>query len=144
MSTTLYNAVLLAALPVENAAAHSIPVSYVPLSRDCTVSAAIDFVFRNDTAHSLYVAARVKNSVLTFALYGEDRGSPCRLESEVVERIPFRNLCEDGTEATDTATLLSPGREGVKSRLYRISGGKRTLIRENYYASKDAIYKKVA
>ncbi len=144
VSTTLYNAVLLAALPVENAAAHSIPVSYVPLSRDCTVSAAIDFVFRNDTAHSLYVAARVKNSVLTFALYGEDRGSPCRLESEVVERIPFRNLCEDGTEATDTATLLSPGREGIKSRLYRISGATRTLIRENYYAGKDAIYKKVA
>ena len=144
VSTTLYNAVLLAALPVENAAAHSIPVSYVPLSRDCTVSAAIDFVFRNDTAHPLFIAAEVKDGVLTFVLYGEGRDEPCRLESEVVERIPYRNLCEDGTEATDTATLLSPGREGVRSRLYRIQNGKRYLIRENVYAKKDAIYKKVA
>jgi len=86
----------------------------------------------------------VKDSVLTFVLYGEGRDEPCRLESEVVERIPYRNLCEDGTEATDTATLLSPGREGVRSRLYRIQNGKRYLIRENVYAKKDAIYKKVA
>ena len=136
---------LLAALPVENAAAHSIPVSYVPLSRDCTVSAAIDFVFRNDTAHPLYVAAEVKGSTLTFALFGEERGEPCHLESEVTERLPYRNLYEDGSEATDpAATLLSPGREGIKSRLYRVQEGKRTLLRENHYAKKDAIYKRVA
>lgn len=145
VSTTLYNAVLLAALPVENAAAHSIPVSYVPLSRDCTVSAAIDFRFKNDTAHPLYVAAEVRDDNLTFVLYGEDRGAPCRLESEIAERIPFRNLYEDGSEVTDLAALLlSPGREGVKSRLYLLQDGKRTLIRENYYAGKNAVYKKVA
>lgn len=144
VSTTLYNAVLLAALPVENAAAHSIPVSYVPISRDCTVSAAIDFVFRNDTAHPLYVAAEVKGSSLTFALFGEERGEPCHLESEVTERLPYRNLYEDGSEAIADGVLLSPGREGIKSRLYLIRGATRRLIRENYYAKKDAVYKKAA
>ena len=144
VSTTLYNAVLLAGLKVETAAAHSIPVSYVPLSRDCTVSSAIDFRFKNDTAHPLYVAAEVKGGGLTFVLYGERRGSPCRLESEVTRRIPFRRVYEDGSEVTDdSALLLSPGREGVKSRLYLVRDGKRTLIRENTYAPKNAVYKKV-
>ena len=145
VSTTLYNAVLLAALPVENAAAHSIPVSYVQPSRDCTVSAAIDFRFKNDTSHPLYIAAEIKDSTLTFVLFGERRGEPCRLESEVTERIPYRNVYEDGTEATpEGALLLSPGREGIKSRLYLIRGATRTLIRENYYAGKNAVYKKAA
>ncbi len=145
VSTTLFNAVLLAALPVENAAAHSIPVSYVPFSQDCTVSSAIDFRFTNDTDHPVYIAATVKGSTLTFVLYGQKKGVPCHLESEVVKHIPFRNLYEDGTEVKDptAATLLSAGREGILSRLYRVRGNERTLLRENRYAAKDAIYKKL-
>ena len=146
VSTTLYNAVLLASRPIENAAAHSIPVSYVDYSRDCTVSSAIDFRFRNASDHPLYIAAFTKGSTLTFVLYGEKTAEPCALESEIVTRIPYRALYADGTEVKDVtaATLLSPGREGIKSRLYRISGGKRTLIRENYYAGKNAVYQKAA
>ena len=146
VSTTLYNAVLLACRPIESAAAHSIPVSYVDYSRDCTVSSAIDFRFRNESNYPLYLAAEVKGSTLTFVLYGEKTGGACTLQSEITERIPFRALYADGTAVTDlgAATLLSPGREGIKSRLYRIADGKRTLIRENYYAGKDAVYQKVA
>ena len=146
VSTTLYNAVLLSSRPIENAAAHSIPVSYVACSRDCTVSSAIDFRFRNDSAHPLYIASHINGNSLTFILYGEQTTEPCTLESEIVERIPFRALYADGTEVADlgAATLLSPGREGIKSRLYRITGGTRHLIRENYYAGKDAVYQKSA
>ena len=150
VSTTLYNAVLLAALPVENAAAHSLPVSYVPYSRDCTVSSAIDFRFRNDTAHPIYLAAETRGSTLTFVLYGERKEGVRRLESEVVERIPFFAVYKDGARADDltNAVLVSPGREGVASRLYLVeekSGAvTRTLIRENLYPAKNAVYKKVA
>lgn len=144
VSTTLYNAALLASRPIEYAAAHSIPVSYVAYSRDCTVSSAIDFRFRNASDHPLYIAAMTKGSTLTFVLYGERTSAPCALESEIVTRIPYRALYPDGTEVIDpaAATLLSPGREGIKSRLYRITNGKRILIRENYYAGKDALYQK--
>ena len=146
VSTTLYNAVLLASRPIETAAAHSRPVSYVDCSRDCTVSSAIVFRFRNDSAHPLYVAALLKGSTLTFVLYGERTAEPCTLESEITERIPYRALYADGTEVANpaAATLLSPGREGIKSRLYRVTGGKRTLIRENFYVGKDAVYKNIA
>lgn len=148
VSTTLYNAVLLAALPVENAAAHSRPVSYVPCSRDCTVSSAIDFRFRNDTDHPLYVAAGITGSRLTFAIYGVKKEGDCALESEIVEIIPFRALYADGTLVPDptAANLLTPGREGIRSRLYLIKeqngASTRTLIRENLYPAKDALYRK--
>ena len=144
VSTTLYNAVLLAALPVENAAAHSRPVSYVPYSRDCTVSSAIDFRFRNGTAHPLYIAAKIKGSRLTFVLYGEKRGGKTKLESELVERIPYRLRFADGSLVTDkeSAVLVDKGREGVRSRLYRVDEKGRTLIRENVYPAKDEVYEK--
>ena len=150
VSTTLYNAVLLADLPIEKAAAHSIPVSYVPCSRDCTVSSAIDFVFQNDTPYPLYIAADLSDSTLTFVLYGEKKEGTRRLESEIVERIPYQAHYEDGSPVNDpsAATLLSPGREGIRSRLYALTerpqGVTRTLIRENYYAAKDAVYQKAA
>lgn len=145
VSTTLYNAVLLASLPVEHAAAHSRPVSYVPCSRDCTVSSAIDFRFRNDTAHPLYIAAEIKGSTLTFVLYGEKKEEEGRLESEIVEHVPYRCLYEDGSpcSAPSPDALLSSGREGIKSRLYRVRGAERTMIRENLYPPKDEIYKKM-
>ena len=148
VSTTLYNAALLAGLPIERAAAHSIPVSYVPCSRDCTVSSAIDFVFRNDTPYPVYIAAEIEDSTLTFVLYGKPKGEKIRLESEIVERIPYRALYEDGSEVLDptVATLLVSGTEGIRSRLYAVketpNGVTHTLIRENLYAKRDAIYQR--
>ena len=146
VSTTLYNAVLMASLPVENAAAHSCPVSYVPCSRDCTVSSAIDFRFRNDTGSPLYIAAEIKGSTLTFVLYGKSKGEKVRLESEIVERLPYHYADEEGKPLPQKAGVeITPGREGIKSRLYAVRSvnGKevRTLLRENLYPPKDAILK---
>ena len=150
VSTTLYNAVLLAGLRADHAAAHSRPVSYVPYSRDCTVSSAIDFTFTNETAHPLYIAAEIKGSTLTFALYGEETQERYRLESELVEELPYHCRYEDGSIVPDpaAATLLTEGHSGARSRLYRLCSvdgtTTRTLIRENLYPAKDAIYRRAA
>ena len=148
VSTTLFNAALLAGLPIGKAAAHSCPVSYVPLSRDCTVSSAIDFTFINDTPHPVYLAAKVESGELTFALFGEKKEGAFALESEVTERVPFSSLAADGSPAPPEAELLSPGREGIKSRLFllRTKNGvtTKTLVRETYYPPKNALYEKRA
>ena len=147
VSTTLYNAALLAGLEIVSAAAHSRPVSYVPYSRDCTVSSAIDFRFRNDTAHPVYLAAEIKGNKLTFVLFGARKEGTRTLESEVTEEIPFRAIYEDGNAVAETenAVLLSEGRTGIRSRLYLIEekDGKRSraLIRENIYPPKNAVYR---
>ena len=144
VSTTLYNAALLSSLPIGKAAAHSRPVSYVPYARDCTVSSAIDFTFTNDTPHPVYLAAKIEEGALTFALFGERKEGSVTLQSEVTERIPCRALTEDGAPASLDAKQLSPGREGIKSRLYlvRTKNGvtTKTLVREAYYPPKNAIY----
>jgi len=146
VSTTLYNAVLFAGLKVENAAAHSCPVSYVSYSRDCTVSSAIDFTFTNTTDSPVYVAAEVNGDAITFRLFGKKTGTIRSLESEVVERIAPKAVDEQGAPLSDVSMrpLLQAGREGVRSELYAVSvrDGKteRTLIRKNYYPPKDAVY----
>ena len=146
VSTTLYNAVLLAGLTPTHAAAHSRPVSYVDYARDCTVSSAIDFTFLNDTPYPLYIAAEVSESTLTFRLYGERKKGKYELKSEILQRLPFRALDETGAALSDLTdrTLLRAGREGLRSALYRLHTlngvTTTTLIRESCYPPQDALY----
>ena len=146
ISTTLYNAVLLSALPVKHAAAHSAPVSYVPFSRDCTVSSAIDFTFENDTPFPVYIASKTEGSAVTFALFGAKKEGSYALQSEIVKRVPFSSVTEDASAVTTDSVLTSPGREGIRSRLYLLKTlhgeTTKTLVRENYYPPKNAVYKK--
>lgn len=72
VSTTLYNAVLLANLEVVERSYHSLPVSYVPVGRDATVvNDSIDFRFRNNTESYLYVKSYVQGGQLTVKVYGD-------------------------------------------------------------------------
>jgi vancomycin resistance protein YoaR len=71
VSTTLYNAVLLANLEVVERTNHSLPVSYVPVGRDATVVYdALDFKFRNNTESYLYIKSFVYGGQITFKIYG--------------------------------------------------------------------------
>jgi len=71
VSTTLYNAVLLANLEIITRTSHSLPVNYVPLGRDATVAyEAIDLRFRNNTESYVLVKSFVSGGSLTFKIYG--------------------------------------------------------------------------
>lgn len=71
VSTTLYNAVLLANLEVVDRTNHSIPITYVPIGRDATVVFdAIDFKFKNNTDHWLYIQSNVSGGSLTVKIFG--------------------------------------------------------------------------
>ena len=146
VSTTLYNAVLLAGFTPIHAAAHSRPVSYVESSRDCTVSSATDFTFANETSDPIYIAAEVQGCRLTFRLYGRRKAGEYRLKSEVVERLPYLSTDESGMVIADVTgrTLMKEGHEGVRSVLYRshtVDGVTTTVrIRENRYPPKNAVY----
>lgn len=70
VSSTLYNAVILANLEVLERHRHSLPVNYVPPGMDATVSFPIlDFKFRNSTEHYLLIRSFVEGETLTFQLY---------------------------------------------------------------------------
>lgn len=71
VSTTLYNAVLEAGLPVVERHPHSSRVPYVPYGKDATVVfGAQDFKFLNDRPYPVLIKAYVQRGRLTVCLMG--------------------------------------------------------------------------
>ncbi len=87
VSTTLYNAVLLANLEIITRTAHSLPVNYVPLGRDATVAyEAIDLRFRNNTESYILVKSFVSGGSLTFKIYGNtDYKVPVKINTVIIK-----------------------------------------------------------
>lgn len=76
VTSTLYNAVLLADLAIEERVSHFRPPGYVPLGQDATVAdGQIDFKFRNNTAGNILVQAEVANGRVTVTIFGQGRGN---------------------------------------------------------------------
>lgn len=71
VSSTLYNAVLLAGLTPVERTGHFASSSYVPAGRDATVAdGLIDFVFRNPLPHPIYLTIANSGSALTVYVLG--------------------------------------------------------------------------
>jgi vancomycin resistance protein YoaR len=71
-ATTLFNAALVAGLPIVEREAHSLYISHYPIGRDATVSwGSADFKFRNDTAKPLMIRSWVEGDHLTVAIVGK-------------------------------------------------------------------------
>lgn len=71
VSSTLYNAVLLAGLTPTERTPHYFPSSYVSAGRDATVAEdVIDFKFRNDYNHPVYLKTFASDSALTVCILG--------------------------------------------------------------------------
>lgn len=96
VSTTLYNAALLAGMEIVDRSNHSIPVSYVPPGRDATVADNyLDFRFKNNTPSHVYMKTLVGPGRLTVKLYGNTQyRKQVVIKTRVVETIPFRQVYE--------------------------------------------------
>lgn len=71
VSSTLYNAILLANLTPTQRVPHFYPSSYVPAGRDATVAdGQIDFCFENRLPHSVYLLAEAGEDTLTIRVLG--------------------------------------------------------------------------
>ena len=71
VSSTLYNAVLLANLPVTERFPHSLKVNYVPEGMDATVSyGTFDFKFVNSMDPPIIIHSECENGKLTITLFG--------------------------------------------------------------------------
>lgn len=72
VSSTLYNAVLLANLEIVERYNHSKPLSYVSLGRDATVAYdSLDFKFRNNTDGPLLIMTEVEDNKLVVGILGQ-------------------------------------------------------------------------
>lgn len=88
-ASTLYNAVLLADLPVVERHAHSMRVTYVPPSRDAALLwGAKDFKFRNTSRAPIKVETRISGGKFYVRLLGQAPkiGAEVRIVSQVLSR----------------------------------------------------------
>jgi vancomycin resistance protein YoaR len=71
VSSTLYNAILLAGLTPTERTPHFFQSSYIGYGRDATVAdGQIDFKFRNDLPHPVYIKAFASGSTLNVCVLG--------------------------------------------------------------------------
>lgn len=124
LSTTMYNALLLANVKITSRRAHSMQVDYVPDGWDATVDDGhIDFKFQNDTGATLYVFCYItKNSEssrkkdIHVEVYGQafPAGVEYRKRTELVETLPIEEeIIKDKTMYVgDKQIVERQGKEG--------------------------------
>ena len=142
VSTTVYNAALLAGMRIAEYHPHSLAVGYVEPSFDAMVSGtACDLKFCNESGGAVYVLCRVNENALTVSLYGEQTGVTYLRESVVTATVPPPEPeLREGEEEKE----LRAAKNGVRSEgwLVRREAGRedvRTLLRRDSYAPVRAI-----
>ncbi len=86
VSTTLYNAALLADLKITARYPHGLPVHYVPLGLDATVSyGSVTLKFKNNTNSYILIKSSTNGKNITFKIYGKPvEGKTVKVYSNVV------------------------------------------------------------
>ncbi len=91
VSSTLYNAILLANLPIVQRSPHAVIVGYVPLGQDATVNyPTIDLKFKNNTSGLIYIRTEVTPKTLTIKLWGKKNTNIVRIVNEVEKEMDFQ------------------------------------------------------
>lgn len=141
VSTTVYNAALLANMKILRRSHHSRPVVYAPVGRDATVAyPSPDLKFGNTTDAPIYIIASVGKRTVDVSILGKTHDG---LEVQIVaagHRVigaPVVEEVEEDLEPGDRV-LRKPGRSGHRVSIYRIvklhgKVARKELISNDYY-----------
>lgn len=114
VSTTLYNATLLAGLSIVERNHHSLTVPYIEPGKDATVYyGSLDYRFRNTTDAPIVIRSVARGGRLRISLYG---AAPPPNPIEVVSSVRWRN---GKAYATVYRVVKQDGRVIRKERLHR-------------------------
>lgn len=128
VSSTTYNAALLAELAIENRAAHSMPVHYVPLSFDAATAgssdgtyALKDLEFKNNTSAPVYIEEVATDSALTVNIYGKETRPANRkvsFDNHLVSETPIKNKYK--ADPSLPAGILQKTKSGSTGYVYQL------------------------
>jgi vancomycin resistance protein YoaR len=130
VSSTFYNAALLADFEVVERSAHYQPPGYVPLGQDATVAdGLIDLEVKNIRQHSVYIWSKAEAGKLEVRIYGKrEKDAPMvRIETtEKMVRFPQTIMLQDPMLPLGEEVIESAGRNGFVVTVHRIrlQGGK--------------------
>ncbi len=143
VSSTLYNAALLAGMTVMERHHHTWPMSYVPAGLDATVDfGRKDLRLKNDTDMPVYVVVKVnaKKGTVTASLYGRPPAATIEVTAEEVERLEPDDtiVVENRHRSVSYRKVLIRERDGVRTKTYRTftangEEARRELVSEDYY-----------
>lgn len=147
-SSTLYNTVLLANLEVTSRSNHCYVSSYVPISRDATVSwGTLDFKFKNNRKYPIKIRAYASNGVVKVDILGvkQDDDYEVVIESKAISSIKYSTQYEEDSSLEEGKEKVTQnGANGSIGEAYKVlkKNGKvvsRTLISRDRYSAKPQI-----
>lgn len=131
VSTTVYNAVLLANLQIVQRSHHSLPVHYVPPGRDATVSyPALDFKFRNNTNTPIVIETHTGGRKLTVRILGKGPAPQVSIERGDITSSPPSTVTRKDPGLPKGARVVDKGKNGLSVTVTRVVGEGDSAVRE--------------
>jgi vancomycin resistance protein YoaR len=124
VSTTLYNAAILGLLEPVARVNHSLPISYVPMGRDATVSyGTIDLKLKNASSSHILIRSYVGRDSITFKVFGDmPDNMGVSIHTEVIERLePGAIQRVDPLAEPGSVTVQQDGKFGYVVAVWRIT-----------------------
>lgn len=124
VSSTLYNAALLADMTIEERTSHYRPPGYVPLGQDATVADnQLDFRFKNSSSHNIYITTEISGNQLTVVLFGKTSNNPAEIQvvgtdKKVLE--PNTIVKQDPQLELGKEIVEVEGQKGYQVNTYRV------------------------
>ncbi len=149
VSTTLYNAALIAGLKISERRPHMMPVAYVPTGRDATVdyNTRIDLAFVNSTPHTIVLRTFAGGGSLTCLFLGAKGDKPEKVEivrsGESVTEFETQKV-PDSTVAAGETVVKTKGRRGFRVTVHRVikmpgQPEKKELLSVDSYAKRNEV-----
>ena len=150
VSTTLYNAVLLAELEVVERHPHSMLVNYVEPSRDAAIATGLlDFRFKNNYDAPVCILAEIDAAnQMKFVIYGKDtreKGRTIKFESETLTTAEAGSVYQENPQAPLGSMKYSGSpHTGKTAQLWKViyKDGQevsREVINQSTYARSDQV-----
>lgn len=147
VSTTLYNALILADIQIDERHNHTRPISYVDIGTDAAVVEGFkDLKFTNNLAHKIYIKTEANGDNLKFQVFGH--GADKDYDVKIVTKLLGVEKPSTITRYTskmfeDEQTVEESGAKGYSYATYKeiIKGDTKTTekISNSYYLPKDRV-----
>lgn len=125
VSSTLFNAVFIAGLPVLERHTHTILVNYVPVGKDAAIANDVkDFRFKNDGQKAIFIASHIEKNRLIVKVFGHYQDAESiEHKTETVRQVikPETVYKIDKNLRAGEVKIINPGKDGYDIKTYEIT-----------------------
>jgi vancomycin resistance protein YoaR len=123
VSSTLYNAILLADMAVEERTSHFRPPVYVPIGQDATVADnLLDFKFKNTSQSNIYVFSEVVNNCINIMIFGKLSENSPEIQIVATDKkvLEPNTIIKQDPKLEFGKEVVEEGHRGFQVTIYRV------------------------